>query len=448
MEISDLNHQPRLVIEATRSKTLQNLTVGQVIEARVISPTQNNRAILQIGRSSIEAQTSIALQKGEQLVLDVTKAGRLPELRLRQASTAAELHAKFLRIALPKQAPLHPLFNKLRGLLQGMPPSLHPATTPPLVPTPPGTNPAPNLPNPATRARVYAENSPPGSSVPQGDRAHTHRDANHLSGTALQTASASLKQGLSPELIRMLGKITKLGLESPDKITPEQLRQSLAHSGLFLEANLAQGTPPPAADLKANLLQLLLLLNRSIPAQAGSQPLTPQDPSATGQQPPASHEGVMRLLADLQNQTEGALARIQMHQLASVRTDDQPRQAWQFELPINQDQGTDNFMLRVEREGTTDDHHGEALWFVNMEFNLAPLGVVSAKIGLTGMQVSTHFTAEQQTTANKIEEALPKLDQAFTKAGLQVLKLSARQGRPQNPVEPKTTLSPLLDEKA
>src|SRR5690606_22146096 len=132
---------------------------------------------------------------------------------------------------------------------------------------------------------------------------------------------------------------------------PGRLRQAMADAGTLLEARLRAGArtgaaPDLGADLKAGLLRLQQALGHAPPAQAGpSSPPPPGTGAPTALPvppllPPLSHTRpypqpqapapapalVPQVLATLRRDVDGVLARLQLHQLASVGTELDGRQ--------------------------------------------------------------------------------------------------------------------------
>jgi hypothetical protein len=202
----------------------------------------------------------------------------------------------------------------------------------------------------------------------------------------------------------------------------------------------------PQNDLKASLFRLLFLLGGKV-----FTPVNQQTSSAGGrnvQNQAATADAVRpQALLELRNQVEGALARVQLNQLASMPTEDQTRQVWQFELPINRKEQSDSFLLRFERETRGSEPPRQIYWTVTLDFDIAPLGPISARLALHGDEISSHFTAQLGETARRIASEMPKLEQALIKAGLSIRKLSATQGSVPKP-EPQAIPAPLLDERA
>lgn len=467
MQITDLTINPRLIIEQIRSQGLELLRAGQVIQATVIEPTKQGIAKLSIGGTEVQARTQVSLVAGERLILDVVKAGKLPELRLIREPTIKQLQAQAMRELLPRQAPLHQLIDNIRSLAAG---SAKPAT-PPAPASPPGAtgtagqpgNRSTTAPQQASLEETAAQirqmlNKTTGTNTPSvPDRSMTPGESKPSPGTPSLPATNQksppipqpLRDALGPEVAEKVHKILSHTVGEKQPLTPERIRQAFESSGLFLEPKLAAGTAP-AVDLKDSLLRLLFQLH---PNLAGK---TPGKGRQRGGNPDninsrALPAAAARLFADLQLQTEGALARIQMHQLASLPQEEGTRQVWQFELPVAMPKSTDSFMLQIEKEQRANGQEQETVWSVTLHFNIDPLGQVSARLVLGDEQISSFFTAELANTARELENALPKLSDAFLRAGLKVGKLGARQGiktEQTGELHPPRPNFPLLDEKA
>ncbi|OOZ36996.1 flagellar hook-length control protein FliK [Solemya velesiana gill symbiont] len=550
MQISDLINNPRLYIEETRLRAIEDLRPGQTVKATVLAPTRDNVAKLQVGRLEVLVRTPIGLEKGQQLNINVVKAGSSPELSLLRESTLAELQARFFRAVLPKQQPLPAFFNKLRTILntpvaplpkdpirpdnsgnlqrtltgsnqptpgpqlradstRAMPPfiqawkglatpsaliatlkqmlqSAQPArtflqivaqnaTTPPTVER--NQNQSPSL--AATRQsdgraltqktgiplayRIAQAEGKPTQTVATGNTTTPPQTpSREISGNRTNPSSqappvaikgnnapapSGIENGLPQNLLEALKRVLSHTIPNNEPITPERLREALQASGLFLESSLAQNVTPQS-DFKASLLQLLLLLQRA-PANAPTTSGTQQQPGTPQQPATAGAEGALgRFLAELLGHAESALARVQMHQLASVPVDDQPRQTWHLEVPVSNAGNTDSFKLRIARENHATDGDDETLWTVTLNFDLENLGPVKAVLTLTDDLISSHFVTQLPESARRIERELPKLDAAFERAGLRVGRVSARQGKTDDEEVNLQRFRQLLDEKA
>jgi hypothetical protein len=250
---------------------------------------------------------------------------------------------------------------------------------------------------------------------------------------------------IQPSLLQAVNRILEQFPRADGDLSADKIQRSLESSGLFLEARLAAGQIPQN-DLKASLFRLLFLLGGKVFTAVNQQP-SPAGGQNTQNQPASTDGTRPQVLLELRNQVEGALARVQLNQLASMPTEDQTRQVWQFELPINRKEQSDSFLLRFERETRGSEPPRQTYWTVTLDFDIAPLGPISARLALHGDEISSHFTAQLGETASRISSEMPKLEQALIKAGLSIRKLSATQGSVPKP-ELQSIPAPLLDERA
>lgn len=382
--------------------------VGQLLQAQVVSGTVNNQVTLRIGQSMIEAQTQTSLAPGQTLTVQVVRLGDQPILKVlpQQAPPAlADPLSAALRTALPKQTGLAPLLANL-GLL--------------------------------------AQSAGAGSTPPP------------LPATVLQ-AAAQIYRDLS---------------DSHQAATARGLQQAIRDTGLFLESKLAQltrgGNAELGTDFKAALLRLQTLLNDTprpspLPATpAGQSAATlPREAATALPAPPlrglplqaqaASAPTLARAalagiaLDELQQQTEGSLARLQLNQLASLPDSAEPQPSWLLELPLRHQAQVDLFHLRIGREGAGQADNAESgrPWVVSLAFDLPGLGPVQARVAVLGEQVSTTFWAEQASTTQAFHSHLETLRQNLQQAGLGIGDLVCRTGQaPQPPAGPR---APLMD---
>ncbi|MCG8429169.1 MAG: flagellar hook-length control protein FliK [Chromatiales bacterium] len=520
MQISDLvaiKPTPQLSAEELKTQVLANLRAGQVLIAKVEAATINNQATLRIGTNQVTVKTTLPLNSGENLTLNVVKTGEQPEFQRVRPDDAERIKANALRDILPKQAPVAKLIGKLNALintppgggntklpvlptalqttltaqpkLDGAPQSNTPLPInqkPPIAinigpPTPAQLKPLINLlttskpiqPPSApprfdlqaltaalqatdkplinqaaiTKSAILLSTQPPAPAMPltltsqsQSATLLPASVANPLPSTAMpqQTELAITKSPFETHVINEIKTVLSQITLDEKGISPERLRQTLELSGLFLESKLALGTPP-TTDLKSSLLRLLFSIKN--PASA----TTTQAAQAQAHAAMGAPKG---LATELINQLEGALARVSMNQLASVPSEAENRQVWQYEIPLQHREETSSIMVRIEREakpGTPPEH---AAWKVDLNFNLEPIGPMHVKLGLLQDEISSHFIAERKQSSKLIELALPKLDAAFVRAGLRVKKLSVRQGNATPPTLTPNIAHRIVDEKA
>jgi len=383
---------------------IANWRVGQVLQAIAVTGGHQGRAQLRIGAHTVEAQTRVPLRPGQPLRLEVTELGPRPTLRI---------------LADPVNDPV----------------------------------------TAAVRRAVPRQQSP---------------------GALLSTLSEAVRPDSSqplPEPVRTLAARVAAQAAEPEALArPGGLRQAVARSGLFLEAQLARTEPDESAlrvDGKANLLRLLETLRnwpglarrpgrsppprrpREAPAaapRADPPPLRgnvprPPPPLPTGPPPFADPA---ETAAHLQHQTEAALARLTLNQLASLPRHRHEAPEWALDLPVRNPAGqVDIWPLRIRRDPPEQSRQqgtpGTERWSVTLAFDLPGLGPVQVRLQLQGEAVSARFWAEQPATHERFTRHLEELRERLGEARLVVGQLSCHQGSPPGPPAAAHTL---LDDKA
>ncbi len=387
---------------------LKSWQVGQILSATVVGVSTNGAVTLRINNLLLNAQTSLSLQTGQTLKLEVARGGEQPLLKIVLPPSPQDVQAQALRGALPRQLPLAPLLANLGNLA----------------------------------ARLQNTSDPAGKELTQLAR-------QVMDGLA---GKNDVSQGAG-------------------------LKQAVLNSGVFLEAKLATslagGPPLPAGDLKAGLLRLLAGLQAQTANGGGPQERATTDtsaaardagrsaPSATPPPPlrgglPQAQASVSTTLAgatlatattEMLRQTEGALARLQLSQIASLPSEQQPQRLWSLELPVQQDQRTDLFQLRIEEEASGTARDSAAPWSVMLAFDLPSLGPVHARILVNGPQVSATLWAEHPSTAALFNAQLEELRAGLQRAGMLVGRIACTEGSPTSPpASPGNT--PLVDTRA
>lgn len=403
-----LTATPQTSLKLTGSPPdLRGWQIGQLLQAQVLSGSVNNQVTLRIGQTTIDAQSQTPLTTGQTLTVQVVRLGEQPVLKVvpQTPPTLNDPLAAALRSALPRQTGLAPLLANLGLLAQS------------------------------------------GNSAPP------------LPPTVLQ-AAAQIYRDLS---------------DSHQAATARGLQQAIRDTGLFLESKLAQ-LPNSAGELsrdfKAALLRLQNLLSETprpasaappdnaVPGQKTAvaptlttahppPPLRGLAPQAQTASPPTlTRASLANALDELQQQTEGSLARLQLHQLASLPDGSEPQPTWLLELPLRHQAQIDLFHLRIGRDtaGPPDATVEGRPWVVNLAFDLPGLGPVQARVAILGEQVSTTFWSEQASTTQAFHAHLETLRQNLQQAGLGVGDLLCRTGQAAAPpVGPRT---PLMDTRA
>lgn len=425
-----------------RGETAPAWRVGQVLAATVVAAPRQGVSDLRIGTLLVRAQTGgLQLSLGQTLRLEVASLKEQPVLRLLNLMAADPLNAA-MRNALPRQQPLAPL----------------------------------------------------------------------LASLARATGDAQAARQLAPEIVRvardLLGRLpAAVSLGQADG-----LREALRNSGQFLESKLARAaggaaqpagpvtpprTPDVGADFKANLIRLIQVLrenaanstpaaqrsggavpaaaattspampasllsaapaatlaNARVPAAAG-QNGDPTAPPRPGQPPQPQSVAAFARLATLEplellRQSEGALARVQLNQLASLAGERPATADWLIELPVRRDGDIDLWGLRIGREPDRDGagavENGVPGWTVTLAFELPGLGPMQARIAVRGERVSAQFFSPTLNIPPLIRTHLPLLDARLRAAGLEVGELGCREGR--LPAAAGADRTRILDERA
>ncbi len=428
MDIPNLTISSRITLEPSVTSVLKNLRPGQLLQANVVTDTAQNLVKLKIGTAELIARTQVSLRADQRITLDVIKAGEMPELRVVKEPVIREYQTDALRSILPKQIPMQRLYANLQAVYSNIIRSL----------PQPGADlrlQQPALPLPAQTS----------SSVPT--KSGVDKEMLQILQTiAGKAAPPALSNQFGPKLVQAARNILSAAIPNSGNITSTQLRQAIIGYGLFMEAQLAAGQPP-GASYKGDLLQLLFQIGNLLQKGASQQQLATTE--TTGQTTTSVMEsGFTKLLEMLFRQAEGGLARVQLNQLASLPTEDNARQVWQFEVPIRHQEHVDSFLIRLEQEQVDGKGDTQPIWYVTLSFDIEPLGPIQAKISLHDDEVSTMFVAEKANSAELLNRRMSDLNQAFLDSGLNVGKLLARRGN----AEPEPTMnvagSPLLDEKA
>ena len=247
------------------------------------------------------------------------------------------------------------------------------------------------------------------------------------------------------------------------------LIQALSNSGAFLEAKLlAGGAPALATDLKANLLQLIAqattnaainpppaTLAAAMPALArnalGMLERVSPKPQPGGFPLPSKLLQTLEDEGDLQallRLAAAAISRLQSHAMSSLQQtgtleNGNLQTTWQTEIPIRHGQDFIPLQVKLQREETPDQqaerkHQAQdplqALWRIELAFDLAPLGPLQVQAQLTQGCLSGQLWAERERTARLIDTELGALRAGLLARGLHVGDLQCHPGiAPQGP---------------
>ncbi len=214
-----------------------------------------------------------------------------------------------------------------------------------------------------------------------------------------EKVSETLKR-LAQEILRDLPK--------PQQLTEgTQLKKSLDNSGLYLEAKLAhtkQKTEPTlSSDFKAVLLKFVQAL---------------QHESQVDKNNLASDDQLQKLLKDLQNKSEGALARLVLNQLKSLPQEDQNKQVWVIDLPFTEKKLTTSIKIEIEKKHKKSQQTEQNTWSATITLSPPHLNTLHCKISYFDNTIHTNFWSEGAKTIKLIQDNLDYLTSRFEAEGL------------------------------
>ncbi|MEE4380822.1 MAG: flagellar hook-length control protein FliK [Pseudomonadales bacterium] len=365
------------------AEALAALRPGQRVDARVLEVLSSGTARLALAGTEVLANGRVPLQPGQQLSLSVVRLEPVLELRVARPAAPPDPRAEVLRVALPRQAPLADTLRSAAEALRELP-------------------------------------------VPRDPR----------------SALGELRSALGRLLDRAV---------PPERLDAAGVRRALASSGLFLEAGLAARGRPDAGDLKAALLGLAVRIGAAqgaAPAASttaaagttapatgpesapGSEPRPGESGGAEGRTAEPRAPGPEAALERLARAVGAALARVQVHQAASLPSQEGGA-VWQFDLPVASEGRRDAVEVRIARDGggrRPEVADGGSAWSLTLHFDLPETGPVDVRLGLAGDAVAGTFWCSDPAARARFDAALPRLSEALGRAGLRVETLATAAG--------------------
>jgi len=451
--------------------------VGQLLQATV-TESRAGKVLLAIGNRQISAETSLALEKGQHLTLQVRSLGEQPVLKITASRGESPINPA-IRLLLPKQGPMPPLLATMGELIRSSNPSV-----PPQI-------------NELIRSIVKQMPDIQTAVTPQGLKKAVSESGVFLERQLLQQPNQafsplSINSDLKANLLRLVqlvrrwpgssGQTTANAPHASTTASATGTQPPPAPAGSAQQAAAAQTTAPASPDQIQRTVQASVsgkpaattapppastaTLQATAGAAAGTGGTTPSNLPAGALAPPlrgampvpqSALQSGLELLnraadfrIDLLQQTEAALARIQLHQLAALpREGERGLLEWLLEVPIRRGEDIDLWSMRVFAEHRQQQHETRQQapnWSVQLAFDLPGLGPMQAQVQLAGEQVSTRFWAEHQDTLPLLRGHMHELRQALSEAGLDVGELECQPGP--RPAVKSTGSQALIREKA
>lgn len=251
-------------------------------------------------------------------------------------------------------------------------------------------------------------------------------------------------------------------------LTGPVLQAAVQTSGLFLEANRAQGAPAQTqTDLKGalqtlrdHLLPLVQAASAPEAGKAGSPPASSAGPAqppggeALAKPAPPRRDGApvpqpiaeptlssgdkpLTIVGTLLEQTDAAIDRITLSQYASLpaegtRPEAQQGQRWLTEIPLAFHNGAAMLPLQIEREPPRREVDAAAgpLWRVRFALDVEPLGPLQGIVTLQGRSVGITLWAEREDTSRLLRGASPGLEAALAEARFENRAIDIHTGQP------------------
>jgi len=401
-------------------------------------------------------RNAIALQPGQSVTVQITPppASGIPST----ITVAGQTIAAALPSGLPTSVPVTAQVQATADGLQLVLPRPTPTPGQP-TPQPQGsqTHSAPPAQPTASRATPLPYASPAPSVAPQQLVAQALPNAaiarQDSVGTLLasitgfsQTRQAEFPAPVANAVRRLAASPLRLDTTSPD---PRILQQAIVQSGIFSENLLATGR---TANAQGDLKSLLLLLRGTLTnwlgedgaplPQHGNRPPPPVrggHPRAQGGEPqlPPDPGSAREAGRQLLSQTDSALSRIRLFQLASLpeahaRGNPASAAEWNMELPVTLGQESAIAQFQISRDGTQGDNPAERGWHMAFSVNFKVTGEIGAKVSLRAKKTSVMLWAAEEETAETLEEMLPELVSGLEAHGLEPGAIRVRIGTPDN----------------
>lgn len=445
MQISGPGIPPlfRLSLTASSLKAMP-LHDGDTVTATVLGSNTSGKLNLDINGKLLQVVSTLRLTAGMTLQLRVEKSNDQLLLHLDDKTVQQLTRNQALRQSLPVQEPLKPLFERLQQLVSQ---TARTATAKAESAGAEVTTPSPG----SVAAKATATPTALTATAPTThDKAAT---ADRQGGVAKSAASplANITKASQGESAQALPRQVQQAIERLLAVLPllkqvsgaDGLKQAIASSGLFLESSLlhAQHNNLADKDVKTALLRLARTIRQRLATEGGEQ-----------------HAEVTRsrdMLQGLLRQIDAGLARIQLHQLSSLtsqQSQGDERQLLTLELPLLQPQGKgiELLQLKIQREKAKRGSGAEDCWSVTLHLSPAGYGDIQAVVSLSSGKVSTTFWCQEEQTGKLFRQQLDELQQRLSEQGLEVGRCTAITGSAPESLSPatRTESSGLIDTRA
>ncbi|HEY4732708.1 MAG TPA: flagellar hook-length control protein FliK [Gammaproteobacteria bacterium] len=503
MEINNPAPLPQLPTLTLSPAAIKSWQAGQILNALVIKVTPQGLMTLQIGDTSIQANGSqLNPAPGQMLKLEVIRTEPQTVLKVTNppvpAQTLTETFTEALKVLLPRQMALPPLLANLAFLASDDGRSLPalPHNIAVLIkkligdlPTDKKLSNADGFKRALSQSGMFLESK--------------------LTGSGNAGESSSIDQDLKANLLRLLANLQQTSPSTPSRnlppnlpvqpsgpqlTAPKQASSEYAWPGSTAQNPDANPNVNPSArpNVNPNASPSLnpstnpgvnvntnpnasLTINpvtypgtntgtntnpnanptgyshevAQLPARQAAAPLMPQSPLQSQERADASVSGQQspsQIIEELAQQVKGAIARLQIHQVSSLPTEDNPYPALSFELPLQFENHLDLMQVRIYQDRTSKTAEIPERWSASLAMEMESLGAVYATVTISQRQVWTTLWAEHKSTADIVNQHLQELYKGYNRAGLDAGMTHCNHGTP--PLSVKNSHKVLVDTHA
>ncbi|TQV82895.1 flagellar hook-length control protein FliK [Aliikangiella coralliicola] len=241
---------------------------------------------------------------------------------------------------------------------------------------------------------------------------------------SLQTLLKSLT-GTSSQPIRIQNLISQLISQLSPNSQPQTSTTQNAQTPV--SASVAEGNSGVSSSAKAEQSNVSSpLLRKLIDSQKSL--LIGKNQRLTKEQETVLLDIQRKHINELIKAASAVINRIETNQLLSLRSELMPLQQFLFDLPILRDGQIDSFELLFDLKQNEAQSKSSKSWAVTIKFDLEPLGPMFARVTLKNQRITTHFFAQEETTAKLLEDNLHRLKNTLFLSGLDIDEISGQQG--------------------
>jgi hypothetical protein len=405
----------------------------QIVDNALATPSaetgNKQTALITVERSQLINAPS-DLKVGQNLSLEVIKAGATPEFKIISANVSipeAKI-TEFIKQFLPRHE-ASPIF--LNQLIKDLPQLMENKTVPQIL---------------KDIAAQIIQNLPPKEQLISSQGLKQALANSGLFLEAKLPAQAELikalpmlikNESLPLSLQRIASEILQ-NLTQKEPLLGGQLKPVSVAESIDLKLNIDGQTVATktgtlgAEDFKANLLKFIGALKQELNTQ--------------GEQVPNQID--IDLLKNLQTKTENTIAKIVLDQLMSLPKEDNPKQLWVIDIPFLNRQQAESVRIEVQKDKENKHHTDSNDWSVNITITPPELGTINCLVSYRKGVINTFFKSPILQTTDLIKHNLDYLKNQLEEAGLKTGHMDAHDSVQKTQLTHQPAGKPLFDDKA